>query len=176
MAGLRSCSKTLTIYGMSLTCFLFTRYQPCRKSAMTSAADTIPALNAVVETAIYVADLDRARRFYEDVFGLRPMFHDERVVAYPIGPSVFLLFQQGTTDKPARPHGGLIPPHDGHGHLHFAFSIPAEALEAWRERLHARGIDIEGEVKWPKGAHSLYFRDPDGNLAELVTPGIWANY
>ena len=27
-----------------------------------------------------------------------------------------------------------------------------------------------------RGAVSLYFRDPDGNLGELVTPGLWANY
>jgi catechol 2,3-dioxygenase-like lactoylglutathione lyase family enzyme len=143
---------------------------------MTSPANAAPVLNAVVETALYVADLERARRFYETVFELEAMFHDERVAAYPIGPSVFLLFQRGTTDQPARPHGGLIPPHDGQGRLHFAFSVPASALEAWRTRLQAHGVDIEGEVKWPKGGHSLYFRDPDGNLAELVTPGIWANY
>lgn len=143
---------------------------------MNLSADSLPTLNAVVETAIYVADLERARRFYETVFELSPMFHDDRVVAYPIGPSVFLLFQQGTTNEPARPHGGLIPPHDGQGHLHFAFSVPAEALEAWRARLQQHGVEVEGEVHWPRGAHSLYFRDPDGNLAELVTPGIWANY
>jgi len=143
---------------------------------MPSSADTLPSLNAVIETAIYVADLERARRFYEAVLGLEAMFHDERVAAYPIGPSVFLLFQKGTTDQPAHPHGGLIPPHDGHGRLHFAFSVSASALETWRMRLTAQGVEIEGEVKWPKGGHSLYFRDPDGNLAELVTPGIWANY
>lgn len=143
---------------------------------MTHESDIPPSLNAVVETAVYVADLARARQFYESVFGLQAMFHDERVAAYPVGPSVFLLFQQGSTDEPARPHGGLIPPHDGQGRLHFAFSIPADALHAWRKRLETHGILIEGEVQWPRGAHSLYFRDPDGHLAELVTPGIWANY
>ncbi len=26
------------------------------------------------------------------------------------------------------------------------------------------------------GGTSLYFRDPDGHLLELVTPGIWSIY
>jgi hypothetical protein len=31
-------------------------------------------------------------------------------------------------------------------------------------------------VAWPRGAKSVYFRDPDGNLAELISPGFWAIY
>ena len=31
-------------------------------------------------------------------------------------------------------------------------------------------------MKWPRGGESLYFRDPDGHLVELATPGLWANY
>lgn len=135
-----------------------------------------PPLTAVVETGLYVADLSRSRRFYEDVMGLEAMFHDRRLVAYPVGPSVLLLFQEGTTEETATLPGGSIPPHSGHGHLHYAFSIAPDALERWRQHLAACDIEIEGEVKWPKGAHSLYFRDPDQHLLEVVTPGIWANY
>jgi catechol 2,3-dioxygenase-like lactoylglutathione lyase family enzyme len=28
----------------------------------------------------------------------------------------------------------------------------------------------------PRGGHSIYFRDPDGHLLELATPGLWAGY
>jgi hypothetical protein len=31
-------------------------------------------------------------------------------------------------------------------------------------------------VVWPEGSTSIYFRDPDGHLLELVTPGLWPNY
>ncbi|MDZ4820644.1 MAG: glyoxalase, partial [Planctomycetota bacterium] len=29
---------------------------------------------------------------------------------------------------------------------------------------------------WPQGARSIYFRDPDGHLLELLTPGFWSIY
>jgi len=33
----------------------------------------VPPLTGVIETALYVDDLDRASRFYEDVFSLQRM-------------------------------------------------------------------------------------------------------
>ena len=35
---------------------------------------------------------------------------------------------------------------------------------------------IEGRTDWPRGGRSIYFRDPDGHLGELATPGIWPIY
>ena len=135
-----------------------------------------PRLAAVLETGLYVADLARARAFYESALALQPMFQDERLAAYPVGPSVLLLFLRGSTLEPARLPGGVIPPHDGHGRLHYAFAVEAAELARWREQLARHGVSIEGEVSWPKGGHSVYFRDPDGHLLELATPGLWANY
>jgi len=60
--------------------------------------------------------------------------------------------------------------------MHFAFSVPADDLPAWERRLEENGIAIESRVTWPRGGRSVYFRDPDGHLGELVTPGCWAIY
>lgn len=135
-----------------------------------------PALGHVVETGLYVDDLDRACAFYEGVLGLAPMLSDARFRAYPLGQTVLLLFKRGSALEAIHLPGGTIPPHDGAGRLHFALSIAAADVEAWRTRLADQGIAIEGETRWPKGAVSLYFRDPDGHLVELVSPGLWANY
>ncbi|GAC1335961.1 MAG: VOC family protein [Beijerinckiaceae bacterium] len=137
----------------------------------------MPKIGGILETSLYVDDLDRAARFYEDVLGLKAINKDQRFAAYDAGSrSVLLLFRRGSTSEPVHMPGGTIPPHDGHGPLHIAFAIAADALAAWEERLQVHAITIEGRTDWPRGGRSIYFRDPDSHLLELATPGLWPNY
>jgi catechol 2,3-dioxygenase-like lactoylglutathione lyase family enzyme len=136
-----------------------------------------PRIDAVLETVLYVDDLDRAAGFYGDVLGLAPLHEDARMRAFDVGGrGTLLLFPRGGTRAPLETPGGTIPPHDGAGPLHIAFSVPAGSLAAWRDRLRASGIAIESEVRWPRGGTSLYFRDADGHCLELATPGLWPGY
>jgi len=143
---------------------------------MGPSTKTDPPVQGIVETCINVADIKRAREFYQSLFGFEAMLADERFCAYRVGRDVLLLFMSGASGKPVAVPGGVIPPHETRGAGHFAFAIAPEALAAWRTRLQERGIKIESEVTWERGGTSLYFRDPDANLLELATPGIWANY
>lgn len=98
--------------------------------------------------------------------------------AYDVsGRSVLLLFVRGGTTEPVQTGGGLIPPHDATGQIHMAFAIAPNVLEAWRDHLARHDIPIEGTSEWQRGGHSLYFRDPDGNMLELATtPGLWEGF
>ena len=139
----------------------------------------IPAIHGVVETILYTDDLARATAFYRDVLGLVPMKGDgERFEAFDTGAQrVLLLFKRGGTLEPQKvSSGGVIPPHDGSGPLHVAFAIAAVDYDAWCARLLDARIPIESETQWERGGRSVYFRDPDQHLVELVTPGIWPNY
>jgi len=137
----------------------------------------VEKLGGILETAIYVDGMERARRFYEDVMGLKPMFADRRLTAYDAGGrSVLLVFKRGASVESAQLPGGTIPGHDGSGQTHFAFAIDADRLPAWEERLRRHGVEIEGRTRWPRGGTSIYFRDPDGHLVELATPGLWPVY
>lgn len=133
-----------------------------------------PPLAGVLETALYVNDMDRARGFYERVMGLSPMFCDARLTAYPVGGrSALLIFHRGGATETAHLPGGTIPPHDGSGPIHCALAVAEADLPAWETRLADHGISIEGRTRWPRGSTSIYFRDPDGHLLELATPGLW---
>jgi catechol 2,3-dioxygenase-like lactoylglutathione lyase family enzyme len=137
----------------------------------------MPNLSGVLETALYVDDMAAARRFYEGVLGLAPIFEDLRLCAYAVGgQSVLLLFRRGSARETVHMPGGTIPPHDGAGPLHIAFAIGAEELAQWERHLAAHDVAIEGRTDWRRGGHSIYFRDPDGHLLELATPGLWTIY
>jgi catechol 2,3-dioxygenase-like lactoylglutathione lyase family enzyme len=137
----------------------------------------LPKLSGVIETALYVDDLERARAFYRDVLGLATLTSDSRFLAFDIGGrSVLLLFRRGSTLEPIHLPGGTIPPHDGSGPIHAAFAIAADQLPVWEQRLGEHDVPIEGRTDWPRGGKSIYFRDPDNHLLELVTPGVWAIY
>jgi catechol 2,3-dioxygenase-like lactoylglutathione lyase family enzyme len=138
---------------------------------------TIPRISHILETSLYVNDLQRSCGFYERVCGFTAVFQDERMCAMEMpGEQVLLLFRHGMTDQPApAPGGTTIPPHYGHGALHLAFAIPLGELVAWQEHLRRHGIEVESRIIWPAGGTSLYFRDPDGHSLEVATPGLWPN-
>ena len=137
----------------------------------------MPGLNGIVETAIHSEDMDRSRAFYEGVLGLEPIFSDSRLSAYAVGGrDVLLVFRKGATGETVHLASGTIPGHAGNGTLHLAFAIGRDELAQWEEHLARQGVAIEGRNDWSRGGRSIYFRDPDGHLLELATPGLWPVY
>jgi catechol 2,3-dioxygenase-like lactoylglutathione lyase family enzyme len=142
-----------------------------------TANQTTVWIRGVVETCLYADDMRRAREFWVDLLGLRVLFEDERLCALDTGNrAVLLLFLRGASTEPVTLPGGVIPPHDGSGANHIGLAIEAEDFDGWREYLGRMGVSIESLVTWPRGGRSIYFRDPDGHLVELLTPGVWAVY
>lgn len=128
------------------------------------------SIHRIIETCIYVADLDRSERFYRDVIGLRLVQKNEgRDLFFAAGNSMLMVFSAAETQK-----GGFLPAHGAEGPSHLAFEIDPEDLPTCRRHLSDFGIPIEREVSWPQTEHrSIYIRDPDGHLVEFVTRGVW---
>ncbi len=132
------------------------------------------ALEGILETALYVDDLDRAEAFYGSVLGLEKISRGgKRHVFFRCGPGVLLLFNPAETVKPPPADGLHVPPHGTHGSGHMCFRVPAGHLAAWEEKLKAAGVAIESDVHWPSGARSFYFRDPAGNSLECAEADLW---
>lgn len=136
-----------------------------------------PRIARILETPLYVDDVERSASFYERTLGLERLATGDRLIPMDAGGgSVLLLFRRGATDEASTFEGGSIPPHDGSGRSHFAFAVAVDDLAAWRARLKAEDVVIESEVRWDRGGMSLYFRDPDGHSVELASPGVWSIY
>jgi catechol 2,3-dioxygenase-like lactoylglutathione lyase family enzyme len=130
-----------------------------------------PKTEGILESSLYVSDLARSIRFYQEIFGFRVIKDfGERGCAMQAGThQVLLLFKKGASLA-------ITSPHDGDGELHLAFAIPIAELAGWERWLDERGIAVEEKMSWEGGGWSLYFRDPDRHLLEVATPGTWSIY
>ena len=130
-----------------------------------------PKMDGILESSLYVDDLPRSVRFYQETFGFSVISDfGERGCALHAGPKqVLLLFKKGASRA-------ITSPHDGNGELHIAFAIPTAELASWESWLQQKSIPVEEKRQWELGGWSLYFRDPDRHLLELATPGTWSIY
>jgi catechol 2,3-dioxygenase-like lactoylglutathione lyase family enzyme len=137
----------------------------------------MPEVTEVVETVLYVRDVGRAEGWYQKLFGFLVIFREgDRFRALKVGGvQVLLLFKEGSSKTATSLPGGVIPPHDGSGPMHLAFGMKTEDADHWEQRLMANGVAIESRVQWNKDDKSIYFRDPDNHLVELITSEHWSS-
>jgi len=142
---------------------------------MTNPANTPrPSVHGILETALYVEDLQRSAAFYEELFGFDRILDSERLVTLRVSTDqVLLLFRRGSAGA-LDDSAGIEADHDGRGRLHLAFRIEPADADGWMELLESRNLDV-GRKEWPQGGSSLFFRDPDGHLVELAPAAIWGD-
>ena len=126
----------------------------------------------IAEVAIRVRDLETSRAFYEETLGFR--FHVEQpgVVFLEVGPLDSPLGRAGHPQLLALFDRGQEVDTGTSSFDHIAFEIPEERYERERTRFHDMGMIIR-ERAWPDSllwkGRSFFFRDPDGNVIELIT-------
>jgi catechol 2,3-dioxygenase-like lactoylglutathione lyase family enzyme len=129
----------------------------------------VQPIDRILETILYVDDLDAAERFYGDVLGLALDSRKDGIfVFFKCGDGMLLLF-----DPQASRQSRAVPVHGADGAGHVCFGVADAELDAWQGRLRAAGVEIEQEASWPRGGRSFYFRDPAGNSLEIASPRIW---
>ncbi|PAQ02114.1 VOC family protein [Mesorhizobium mediterraneum] len=130
---------------------------------------------AILESALYVTDLDAAEDFYSGVLGLDLLGKvDGRHLFFRCGDGVLLIFNAEATKVPPAPDARLkVPPHGTVGDGHLCFAASADEIVRWKAHLEQKKIAIESEFEWPQGGRSIYIRDPSGNSIEFAEPRIW---
>ena len=105
--------------------------------------------------SVLITDVERSRRFYRDVLGLREI-HKPRTFDF-----VVLWFDLGNMHI----HLLLKPQPDTISPRHFALRV-ADAAAA-RAHFRAHGVATEETTPIP-GADRFFVRDPDGNRIEII--------
>lgn len=127
----------------------------------------------IVETCIYSSELKEMKDFYINKLGLDFVSEENgRHVFLKAGKSMLLIFNPESTlrdlDSIFPIHGAITPP----SIVHFALEINRGDYEKWKDLLSKKQIDIEKELKIGN-SRSIYFRDPSGNVVELITENAW---
>ncbi len=139
-----------------------------------SGVSAVPAVSGVLESAVYVDDLDAAEAFYGGVLGLARIVRvDGRHVFFRCGAGIVLVFVAAATRVPPAEGALPVPTHGATGAGHICFAMDAEGLSRMRDRLEAASVPIEADFAWPNGARSVYVRDPAGNSIEFAEPRLW---
>jgi catechol 2,3-dioxygenase-like lactoylglutathione lyase family enzyme len=115
---------------------------------------------------IAVSDWERSNAFYRDVLGAELVELDKGRYAYRFGEQQLNVHGPGSEPHPR----AVDPVRPGNSDLCFLWDGPIEAAV---ERLRANRVEVElGPVERTGargGGTSVYFRDPDGSLLELIS-------
>ena len=117
-----------------------------------------PPSRGIRHLAIKVRDLKAMQSFYSDHLGFEVEWKPDNQNVYLTSGSDNLALHQVT--------GELSP--GALDHLGILVDRP-EDVDAWAEYLKERGVTLLQEPKTHRdGARSIYFRDPEQNLIQLI--------
>lgn len=124
----------------------------------------------VLHFSLAVADLDRSRKFYEGVLGLKVVEQSPRMVFLQTGDD-YLILAKG--NDPIKYGTNKASP------VHHAFKVKPEDFQSSIDHLRQNGVEvfnIENRAEGVFWGPQAYFLDPDGNKLEIYAgPGAKAS-
>ena len=128
-------------------------------------SDTQAWPGGIAAITLFVEDLDAAKSFYQEVFGLPIDYEDENSAVFRFGATLVNLLE--ATQAP-----GLIAPAlvaSGDAGARFQFTLGVDDVDAMCEELQRRGVELlNGPIDRPWGIRTASFRDPGGHIWEIA--------
>ena len=124
-----------------------------------------PSPRGIAAVTLFVEDLDAAREFYRDVFGLPPHFEDPNSVVFKFGDTLVNLLKATEAPELIAPASVADP---GAG-SRSVFTLEVDDVDATCAELTARGVRLlNGPMDRPWGPRTASFRDPGGHIWEIA--------
>ena len=104
---------------------------------------------------LHVTDVQRAKKFYTDILGMKVYRENDRQVFLHAGQQGVALFKKQ----------GETPLTTGNDLNHLALNVATGTYEALKTGLEQHGVTVSGR---PGEDRCIYFQDPDGHRLQLM--------
>ena len=126
--------------------------------------------HGVLHFSLPVTDLDRSRKFYEGLLGMKVVEQSARMVFLQTGDDYLILAKGIESLKYDSPQSTPV---------HHAFKVKPEDFESSIDELRKNGVEVFNIEDRNQGVFwgpQAYFLDPDGNKLEIYAgPGAKKN-
>jgi len=119
----------------------------------------------IAAITLFVEDLDSAKRFYQDVFGLPIHYEDESSAVFEFGDTLVNLLKSTEAPELIEPAPTASP----EAGVRFQFTVGVDDVDSMCEELNRRGVELlNGPMNRPWGIRTASFRDPGGHIWEIA--------
>ena len=119
----------------------------------------------IATVTLFVEDLDAAKQFYRNVFGLPVAFEDDDSVVFKFSNMLVNLLKTTAAGELIDP--ALVATREAGSR--FQFTIEVDDVDATCVELASRGVQLlNGPIDRPWGVRTASFRDPCGHIWEIA--------
>jgi catechol 2,3-dioxygenase-like lactoylglutathione lyase family enzyme len=120
---------------------------------------------SIFAITLFTEDLEAAKQFYRDVFGLPVAYEDANSAVFDFGNTIINLLTATAAVGLIEPAAVASP--DAGSRLQF--TIQVDDVDAKCAELTARGVGLlNGPMDRPWGIRTAAFRDPGGHIWEIA--------
>ncbi len=114
---------------------------------------------------LFVEDLQAAKQFYLQAFGLPVEFEDNNSAVFKFGQVMINLLKTSEAKELVEP----APVADREAGSRFVFTIQVDDVDAMCAELRERGVELlNGPMDRPWGIRTASFVDPGGHIWEIA--------
>ncbi|MGZ8696965.1 MAG: VOC family protein [Gaiellaceae bacterium] len=132
---------------------------------MSGNADQGSWPGGIAAITLFVDDLEEAKQFYREVFGLPVVFEDDDSAVFGFGNTIVNLLRSTAARELVEP-AAVAGPETG---ARLQLTIEVDDVDAMCAELATRGVELlNGPIDRPWGVRTASFKDPGGHIWEIA--------